>query len=122
MSSLERTIGYVTAIGEVSRESGSVIGNSLKSIMSRITSVPGAVKALDEIGISVKDSAGEMRSFDDILDDLGAQWHNLSKEQQQNLGIQIAGKHTCQPNQKWLENNVLNSGKVQGWITVSQTT
>lgn len=93
MSTLERTIGYTSAIGEVTRESGSVIGNSLKSIMSRITSIPGAIDALDEIGISVKDSAGEMREFDDIIDDLGAQWEGLSKEQQQNLGLQIAGRY-----------------------------
>lgn len=61
--------------------------------MSRITSVPGAVKALDEIGISIKDSAGEMREFDDIIDDLGAQWQDLSAEQQQNIGINVAGRY-----------------------------
>lgn len=45
---------YTTAIGEVSRESGSILGNSLKSIFSRITSVSGAIGALADIGISVK--------------------------------------------------------------------
>src|SRR5699024_12169589 len=92
-STLERTIGYTTAIGEVTRESGKVIGNSLKSVMSRISSVPEAVESLEGIGVAVKDSAGEMREFDDIIDDLGAQWGDLSKEQQQNLGVSIAGRY-----------------------------
>lgn len=101
-STLERLIGYTTAIGEITRESGSVIGNSLKSIFSRITSVDGAITALDGIGISVKNQAGEMRKVDDILDDLGAQWSSLNAEQQQNIGLQVAGKLTCQPIQKWI--------------------
>lgn len=90
--SLERTIGYTTAIGQVTRESGSIIGNSLKSIYSRITSISGAVDGLADIGIGIKDSAGEMRKVDDILDDLGGQWNGLNAEQQQNLGLQIAGR------------------------------
>lgn len=90
--SLEKSIGLTTAIGEVTRESGSVIGNSLKSIYSRITSIPKAVESLQGIGVAVKDSAGEMRSVESILDDVGAKWKDLSAEQQQNLGLQIAGK------------------------------
>ncbi len=54
--------------------------------------MPGAVDALDGIGISVKDSAGEMRAIDSVLDDLGGKWNTLSKAQQQNLGLQIAGR------------------------------
>lgn len=92
MVSLEETIGYTTAIGQITRESGSVIGNSLKSIYSRITSIQPAIDAMADIGINIKDSAGEMRGVGDILDDLGAKWNTLSAEQQQNLGLQIAGR------------------------------
>lgn len=60
--------------------------NSLKSIFSRMTSVPDAVEGLNSIGISVKNSAGEMRSVDEILADLSGKWNGLSKAQQQNLG------------------------------------
>lgn len=92
-ASLESAIGYTTAIGQVTRESGSVIGNSLKSIYSRITSVGSAVSSLDEIGISVKESSGEMRKVDDILTDLAGKWNDLSAEQQQNIGLNIAGRY-----------------------------
>lgn len=91
--SLEKNIGLTTAIGQVTRESGSVIGNSLKSIYSRINSIGGAVDGLEAIGIAVKDSAGEMRDVELVLDELGAKWKDLSAEQQQNLGLQIAGRY-----------------------------
>lgn len=90
--SLEKSIGYTTAIGEVTRESGSIIGNSLKSIYSRITSIQPAIDAMAEIGIATKESSGEMRDVSSILDDLGGKWQSLSAEQQQNLGLQIAGR------------------------------
>lgn len=89
---LDEMIGQVTAIGVATRESGSVIGNSLKSIYSRITTVPESVEGLKEIGISVKDASGEMRSAKDILDELHGKWGNLSKAQQQNLSVSIAGR------------------------------
>ena len=94
--------------------------NSLKSIYSRITSIKPAIDALADIGINIKDSGGEMRDVSDIIDDLGAKWKDLSTEQQQNLGLQIAGKHICQPIQKWIVNNVLNSGKLWRQTTVSE--
>lgn len=87
--------------------------NSLKSIYSRITSIQPAVDLLEELGIYTKDAAGEMRRVENVLGELATQWKDLSAEQQQNLGLQIAGKHICQPSQKWLENNTLNSGKPQ---------
>jgi TP901 family phage tail tape measure protein len=89
--SMENALGYTVAIGQVSRESGSIIGNSLKSIYSRITSVQPAIDSLAEIGINVKEASGEMRSVDNILGDLSVQWQGLSNAQKQNLGLQIAG-------------------------------
>lgn len=71
----------------------SVIGNSLKSIYSRITSIQPAIDALAEIGVNVKDSSGEMIRVEDILTSLSGKWKNLSAEQQQNLGLQIAGRY-----------------------------
>lgn len=94
--------------------------NSLKSIYSRITSIQPAIDELANIGINVRDSAGEMRRVEDILDDLGGKWSSLSAEQQQNLGIQIAGKSICQPIWKQIVNKVLNSWEVWGQIIMSQ--
>ncbi|WP_180827345.1 phage tail tape measure protein [Bacillus sp. UMB0728] len=95
--SLENTLGFATAIGQVTRESGSIIGNSLKSIYSRITSIQPAIDSLAAIGINIKTSSGDMRDVQNILTDLAGQWKSLSKEQQQNLGLQIAGKKNYLP-------------------------
>lgn len=67
--------------------------NSMKSIASRITTVNDAVTSLQSIGVSTKDASGEMRKVDDILDDLAGKWNTLSAEQQQNIGVNVAGKH-----------------------------
>ncbi|WP_117595754.1 phage tail tape measure protein, partial [Bacillus paralicheniformis] len=43
---LEENVGNITAIGAVTMESGSIIGNSLKTIYSRITTLSEAEDVL----------------------------------------------------------------------------
>lgn len=90
---LEQLVGYTTAIGAATRESGNIIGNSLKTIFSRIGTLSKAQDALAEVGVSVRDSSGEMRDVSEIIDELGNKWQNLSKEQQQNTLINVAGTY-----------------------------
>lgn len=67
--------------------------NSLKSIYSRITSLPAAVDGLKDLGIGVQDAVtGDMRDVEDILEDLAGQWGGLTKAKQQSLGVDIAGR------------------------------
>lgn len=91
--SLEETLGHVTAIGAVTRESGSVIGNSLKSIYSRITTMDESAAILDSVGVSVRDMGGNIREVGDILNDLAGKWTSLTDEQQQNIGVTVAGRY-----------------------------
>ncbi|QIC46304.1 phage tail tape measure protein [Lysinibacillus sphaericus] len=86
-------VSYTTAIGSATRESGNIIGNSLKTIFSRIGTLSKAQDALAEVGVSVRDSSGEMRDVSEIIDELGNKWQNLSKEQQQNMLINVAGTY-----------------------------
>lgn len=89
--SMEKLVGLTTAVGEVSRESGNIIGNSWKTILSRITTMDEAADSLESVGISIRDMNGQVRSAEDILDELGGKWHSLTNEQQQFLGVNIAG-------------------------------
>lgn len=92
---LQELIGYTTAIGEVTRESGNIIGNSLKTIFSRITTMDSSIEVLESIGVAVheiRDGVESVRPVADILEDLAAKWGSLSEEQQQNIGLQIAGR------------------------------
>lgn len=93
--SLQEVVGYTTAIGEVTRESGNIIGNSLKTIFSRITTIDSSIEALNSIGVAVheiRDGVESVRPVSDILTDLASKWKGLSAEQQQNIGLQIAGR------------------------------
>lgn len=90
---IDTMIGHVTAIGMATKESGSVIGNSLKTIYSRLTTMPGAVSALDKVGISIKDMYGETKSSAVIFDEMAQKWDTLSKSEQQNLAVKTAGTH-----------------------------
>jgi len=85
--------GYIAAIGSTTRESGSVIGNGLKTIISRITTMSEAETALNGVNISIEDMAGNVRPVSDILGELAGKWTTLSDEQRQNLGVTLAGRY-----------------------------
>jgi TP901 family phage tail tape measure protein len=89
---LEELVGHITAIGVATRESGNIVGNSLKTIYSRLTTMDSSIDALASIGISVKDSSDEMKSASLIIDELAKKWNTLSTEQQQNIAVSLAGR------------------------------
>lgn len=89
---LEEMIGHTTAIGVATRESGEVIGNSLKTIYSRLTS-DDSLKALQAVNIEVRNLDGTTRSATEILADLASAWENLNNTTQQNLAVTIAGRY-----------------------------
>ncbi|AKA61481.1 tape measure protein [Bacillus phage Stahl] len=91
--SMDMVIGYTTAIGEATRESGQQIGNALKTIFSRVTTLGGAEKVLNAVGIAVKDQAGEARKAEDIFGDLHKVWGDLTNAERQNIALKVAGTH-----------------------------
>lgn len=90
---LNELIGHTTSIGVATRESGAIIGNSLKTIYSRINTLPAAQKAIEGLGIATKTLAGDNRDVADIMNDLAKKWPELSNAQKQNLGVTIAGRY-----------------------------
>lgn len=74
------------------RETGTVIGNGLKTIFSRITTMQPSIDALNSVGISIKDMGGNVKPVSEILGNLASRWQSLSNEQRQNLGVTIAGR------------------------------
>lgn len=94
--SMEEVAGATTAIGAVTQESGAIIGNSLKTIYSRITTMKPSIDILDSVGVSVRkmgDNGLEMKPVNDILGELAGKWSSLTAEQQQNIGVTIAGRN-----------------------------
>jgi TP901 family phage tail tape measure protein len=91
--SFDQMSGHITAIQEKTRLSGSVIGNALRTIYSRVTTMPGAFRALEEAGVTVFDPlTGDARDVGSIFDELGAKWDSLSDRQKQEIGVKVAGR------------------------------
>ena len=106
--SLEQASAMIATISSVTRESAQNIGNSLKSLMSRYTMIKSkgfndedatklndVTKALTRIGIQAVDTQGQLRPFTEVLDDLGAKWETLTKNEQAYISTAMAGKHKC---------------------------
>lgn len=87
----DKLVGSITAVAAVTHESGSVIGNSLKTIFSRLTA-SDSVKALEEVGVQVRNNNGDLKTGEQILDDLASKWSSLTSEQQQNVAVTVAGR------------------------------
>ncbi|MGY3839491.1 phage tail tape measure protein [Bacillus atrophaeus] len=88
---LNDLIGYTTAIASTTRESGNIVGNSLKTIFARIGNNNSSIKALEQIGISVKTASGEAKTSSELIEELAGKWDTLSDAQKQNTSIGVAG-------------------------------
>jgi hypothetical protein len=87
----------LATITATSRESADVTGNSLKTLFSRIqglqlgetlddgTTLNKYSTALAKVGISIKDSSGELKSMDNILNEMGNTWQTLANDEKMAL-------------------------------------
>lgn len=89
--SMNEVIGDITAIGQITREAGSTIGRSLKTIYTRTLS-SGGESALEAIGVATRDMNGEFLKVGDILDEVAGKWGTLTTEQQNNTAMALAGR------------------------------
>lgn len=93
---MEESIGHITAIGSVTMESGRLIGNSLKTIYSRVTTLGASEEILSSVGVAVKEigeNGEEVRPVNDILKDLSLRWNTINDSQRQNIAVTVAGRY-----------------------------
>jgi len=93
---------------EATREAPQNIGSAMKSIISRYGEMkknPAATKdsegevidfnktetALRSVGITMKDTAGQMRDFDEVIMELAAAWNTIDKNTQRYIATVMAG-------------------------------
>lgn len=105
---LDEAAAAITTIVDVSQKSASSVGESLKTLLSRFGNVKAGSfvdletgetdeslndteKVLNSIGISIRNSSMEFRSFSDVLDDLSEKWVNLSSVEQNAVSTAMAG-------------------------------
>lgn len=95
-ANLEEISGHITAVGAVTQESGERIGTALRTIYSRITTHKDSIEILNNLGIAMHEMGNQgpqLRSVSDILGDLAEEWKEMSREQQQNTALAIAGRN-----------------------------
>ena len=95
-ANLEEISGHITAVGAVTQESGQRIGTALRTIYSRITTHKDSIEVLDNLGIAMHEMGNQgpqLRTVSDILGDLAVKWKDMSREQQQNTALAIAGRN-----------------------------
>ena len=101
--SYEYATAALTTVTAATRQSAEVVGTAFKTLFARIqdlelgeTLEDGVTlgkysKALDAIGIDIIDVNGNLKSMDDILNEMGSKWDNLTKAQQVSLAQTVAG-------------------------------
>ena len=98
---------YATAalatVTSQTRESADTVGTAFKTIFARLeslslgetledsTTLTKYSQALLNVGINIKNSNGELKNMDQILDELGNKWKEIDKDQQVALAQTVAG-------------------------------
>lgn len=92
----------IATVGDTTQQSASVIGNAFKTIFSRFQQLKsegtdGEVtlnrvsSQLQELGVNVLDSAGNLRSLDTVIAEVGDQWDGWSSKQQLAIAQLVGG-------------------------------
>ena len=91
----------IATVSETTRESANSIGNSVKSIMVRYSSLKPkgvksgeyneVVKSLKLVGINALDAKKNLRNFGDIYDEVGSKWDKMSDRNKALVTTSMAG-------------------------------
>lgn len=101
--SYEYATSAVATVVDKTRQSADTVGTAFKTIFSRLqglqlgetledgTDLNKYSSALMSVGISIKDANGELKDMDIILDEMGAKWQTLHRDEQMALAQTVAG-------------------------------
>ena len=101
--SFDNAAAALATVTATTRQSADVVGTAFKTIFARIqglslgetlddgTNLNKYSEALNKVGISIFEQNGELKDMDNILDEMGAKWKTMSKDQQVALAQTVAG-------------------------------
>ena len=101
--SYEYATAALTTVTAKTRQSAEVVGTAFKTLFARIqdlelgntlddgTTLGKYSEALYKVGINIKDSNGEMKKMDTILDEMGKKWATLGEAEKVALAQTVAG-------------------------------
>ena len=110
-ASVAETVGlsyeYATAalatVTAETRQSADVVGTAFKTLFARIqdlelgktlddgTTLGSYSQALSKVGINIKDTSGEMKNMDAILEEMATKWNTLGNAEKTALAQSVAG-------------------------------
>lgn len=101
--SYEKASAALATVVAETRQSADVVGTAFKTIFARMeglnlgetledgTTLNKYSEALKKVGVNIKNQSGELKNMDTILDNIGAKWETLNKDQQIALAQTVAG-------------------------------
>lgn len=106
--SMDKLLGYMASVGEITQQSMPTLGTAFKSIFARMSDIKaqnyglvddnGTVELLSDVesslkkvGIDLRKTVTEYNSYSDVLDNLAAKWNTLNQVQQNELVKAFAG-------------------------------
>ena len=105
--SMDKLLGYLAAVGEVSQEGMSGVGTAYNAIFARMGNIKlsrlkdyetgedlsNVETVLKGVQISLRDSQNSFRDFDEVLDETAGRWSTFSEVQQRAIANAFAGTH-----------------------------
>ena len=88
--SMDQLVAAVTSAQQITARGGAVIGNSFKTIFTRLQR-SSTISSLDELGVKVTDVAGRTRGAMDIMTDLAKTYDTLADSTQAAVAEQVGG-------------------------------
>lgn len=110
----DELIGIISALQEKTSRGGAVIGNSLKTIFTRIQDLD-RLNTLQDLGVQVTDLQGKVLSSNKIIENLGPIFAKLDQSSKVNLADNLVGKFQIAPFLALLEDyngGISRSGEV----------
>lgn len=119
--SMDKLLGYIASVGEVTQKSMSSIGEFYKTLFTRMSNVKlGKLETINEDGtleslsdvetvlnsldIKLRQSNDEFRNFGDVLDEVARNWSNYSNVQQAAISKAFAGTRQSENFKVLMEN------------------
>lgn len=114
--SYEYATSALTTVVDRTRQSADVVGTAFKTMFARIqglklgetlddgTTLNQYSQALKAVEIDIKNSNGELKDMDVILDEMGAKWKDLNRDEQVALAQKVAGVRQYQQLISLMEN------------------
>ena len=101
--SYEYATAALATVTATTRQSADVVGTAFKTLFARIqdlelgktlddgTTLGSYSQALAKVGVNIKDTSGQLKDMDVILEEMAAKWDTLGKAEQTALAQSVAG-------------------------------